>query len=189
MAELTFSQDGKLRALLDEAGVIDLLAKRVPTELRDAFADAANGPEGKLEEFLDQKRESLQQKIPEDAQFLITKLKDFDQQSFDFGDFTKAKSSGKAKFGASAGATILLDRLETDQLQGDVGFTVADDDALLKLELAGELSGSAELKGSTGVLSAGLNFGAGTQQTLAYYFAADRSAYVASVLPRIKHLV
>jgi len=189
MADLTFLQGGNVRELLDEAGVINALAERVPSELRQAFKAAGNGADGKLAEFLDKERESLRNKLPEDAQFLITKLKDFDQQSFDLVDLTKDKSSGKAKFGVSAGATILLDALTTEQLQGDVGFAVDDDDTLLKFEVSGNLSGSAELKGTTGALSVGLNFGGGTEQSLAYYFAVPRSTYVAAALPRIGSLL
>lgn len=185
MAELTFSHDGRAHALRDRAGIIDALAGLLPEDLRQAFADAGNG----LDDFLDEKRDELALRLPENARFLITRLKEFDERSFELAELMEKQSGESGKLAVGAAATVLLDRLEPDQLQGDVGFELDDEHALLKLQLTGELDGSAELKGSSGILTVGFNFAAGTKHTLGYYFAADRRSYVATVLPRLKDLV
>jgi hypothetical protein len=188
MAELTFSQGGKALAL-DRSRILAMLAARLPDDLRPAFQAAANDTEEALERFLEEKRDELIQRLPEEARFLVAKLKDFDEQSFDLPELAKETGAGAGRLTVRADASLLLDRLEPADLQGEVGFALDDDEALLKLEASGHLDGAAELKGAAGVLSLGLNFHGGTGQSIAYYFTADRRALVATIVPRLADLV
>lgn len=185
MAKLTFVHGGKVLAVLDRAKMIDALAQRLPEDLRDPFKAAADEADSKLAAFLDEKRDEILQKIPADARFLVSKLKDFDEQSFDLADYTAAKRGVPGKLTAEAGAKLRLERLDPGDLQGDAEFPLAGDEALLKLQVEGHLSGTADLKNSAAVLAAGLNFAAGTEQALSYYVAADKNAYVAELIPKL----
>lgn len=175
MNGLVLSHTGNLLDLKSRAKANTTIGNLLDGDLETEFVAAAKSG---LRAFLNKKKQEVLDKLPDDAKFLVERIRDFDDASYDLIKLSESSSdTGALTLGLKADAKFVVNRIAVGDLQEPASFQVADEDALIKIALAGSLGGGAQFTGPN-LLSVGLNFGANAEQALEYFITAPREDYV-----------
>ena len=174
MAALSFLYNDKIQSLKNKSELLKSVSQHLSEQYRETFEGLAEAPAEEVREFLEDKRAELLQKVPEQYRFLFDKVGDFEQASLDLFEFTRAQGRGAGAFQLASDARLLLDRLDADELGEESHLALDAGEALLRLQLSGDLSAGADFKGSGSVLTAGLGLSAATGQQLGYSVLAGK---------------
>jgi hypothetical protein len=186
MTVLSFNAENRSLQLMNAEEIIARFASFLPASLQAELQAALAASMDDLQVFLEEKKSELLQRVPEDLQFLLEKLADFEDREISLVDYARDLQGASAlTLGVSTGAKILLDRVTTDELDHYETLGLDVNDVLMQIGFRGHIGLHMQATGQTGLLKAGVELDAAKEQGLAYSLRLRKADYPLMVLPQL----